>query len=67
MGLPVLGSTWGLLQARASAKPRRCRILITRSTPMAEPMTVMSTGSRVGLRPGSAERSAGAGLPGGAE
>lgn len=31
MGLPVLGSIWGLLYAPASAKPRRWRILITMS------------------------------------
>jgi hypothetical protein len=48
MGLPVLGSFWGLRPARASAKLRRWRILITRSMPVAEPMIVMCIGSRLG-------------------
>lgn len=48
MGLPLLGSIWGLLQAPASAKPRRWKIWMMMPRLRVEPMMVISTGSRVG-------------------
>lgn len=46
MGWPVAGSSWGLLQARGSAKPRRCRWAMTSSMAVAVPISMTRTGSR---------------------
>ena len=46
MGWPVVGSSWGLLQARGSAKPMWWRWAMTSSMAVAVPISMTRTGSR---------------------